>query len=148
MSAVSVVPPAGQGALELRSTRSIFIVMWSRNPARTLRAEEPKASINGTQVSFGWGRWYYPLPPGEYEFTVWTRHQQEKDFLSTKVEIREGEVTRLDYVSSLTSLRPSALGPPPQPTPGRRAPLYKLLIFSGTIIAMVLIGILKDVLTG
>ncbi|QKW38349.1 hypothetical protein HUT06_33665 [Actinomadura sp. NAK00032] len=148
MSAVSAEPPAGHGALELRSTRSVLLAAWSRNPARTMQANEPQGAIDGTPVAFGWGRWHYPLPPGEYEFTAWTRHQKPEDAVRTTVEIREGQVTRLDYVTSLTSLRPSALGPPPQPLPGRRAPLYRFLIIAALILLPGAIGTVIGILTG
>ncbi|MFI0404283.1 hypothetical protein [Actinomadura sp. 3N508] len=153
MNAISVATQPGYGALELDTTRSILIGLVSKQPGNVIDNREPRATIDGEMVPCGWGVWHYPLLPGQYELTMQSKGSEALqaslgdlgDSVTVKLEIREGEVTRLDYAASPSvSVRPN-LGPPPQQVPGRRGPLRFAAYVMGALMTFEIIAFIVGV---
>lgn len=125
--------PPGFGGIELRVKRSILIGALSRNADNAFSYLEPTAAINGQRVPFGWGVWFYPLPPGSHELTVWPmRDPDSADYaLMRKVDVSEGETVFLEYATSVRTGTRSVLGDPPQTIPGRKGAVLRFYLFSG-----------------
>src|SRR6516164_4782607 len=59
----------------------------------------PWISINGRKRRRPWGTYFFPTRPGRYEVEVWFPYlfQARCGFASRKVEVHEGEATRVGY---------------------------------------------------
>lgn len=117
--------PPGAGRLVVDCSYSRL--MWN------LRFAHPVITVNGRAIKVHWGRVPLDLPPGWHHLGVGYHYGLRVGTAWTRVPVRVGAETVLYYRAPMYWFIPGALGPVPQPAPGRTVALI------ATVAALVLV---------